>query len=238
MNIVDSCIILLLGLGAVIGFKRGLTKSLAKSLGFILVIILAFILKNPLSEYMYQNLPFFNFWGIFKGVTVLNILLYEIIAFLIILAVLTLILKVVIFATTIFEKILNMTIVLGIPSKILGLVVGLIEYYVIVFVILFVISLPMFEIDFVDSSKFRKPILNNTPILTDLSKGTIEVFNEFTTLKDKYETSTNSKDFNTEALEVFLKYKVITPTSVQKLIDKDKLDINNPDEIINKYKEG
>ena len=61
MNIVDACIILLLGLGFVIGFKRGFTKSIAKSAGFVLVIILAFILKNPLSEYMYQNLPFLSF---------------------------------------------------------------------------------------------------------------------------------------------------------------------------------
>lgn len=120
MNIVDACIILLLGLGFVIGFKRGFTKSIAKSAGFVLVIILAFILKNPLSEYMYQNLPFLSFWGIFKGVTVLNILLYEVIAFLVILALLSIILKMVIFATSIFEKILNMTIILGIPSKILG----------------------------------------------------------------------------------------------------------------------
>lgn len=233
MNIVDACIILLIALGAVIGFKRGLTKSLATSVGFVLVIVLSFIFKNPLSEYMYQNLPFFSFWGIFKGVTVLNILLYEVIAFLIILAILSIILKVVIFATSIFEKILNMTIILGIPSKILGLAVGVIEYYVIVFVILFVISLPMFEIDFVNDSKFRKPILTNTPILTDLSKGTIDVFNEFSDLTEKYEKSTNSKDFNTEALEVFLKYKVITPSSAKSLIDKGKLDVNDPDSLFN-----
>lgn len=238
MNIVDACIILLLALGFVIGFKRGFTKSIAKSAGFVLVIILAFILKNPLSEYMYQNLPFLSFWGIFKGVTVLNILLYEVIAFLVILALLSIILKMVIFATSIFEKILNMTIILGIPSKILGAVVGLIEYYVIVFVILFVVSLPMFEIDFVADSKLKMPILSNTPILTDLSKGTINVFNEFSDLTEKYKTSTNSKEFNTEALDVFLKYKVITVDSAQKLIDKGKLDVDNPSGLLDKYREG
>ena len=149
MNIVDACIILLLGLGAVLGFKRGLTKQIAKGLGFIVIIILAFILKNPLSEIMYQNLPFFDFGGFLKGITVVNILLYEVLAFLIVLAILGILLKVVVFATSIFEKILNFTIILGIPSKILGLVAGIIEYYVIIFCILFVVSLPMFDIDFV-----------------------------------------------------------------------------------------
>ena len=236
MNIVDVFIILLLGLGAVLGFKRGFTKSLATSVGFVAVIILAFILKNPLSELMYQNLPFFNFWGIFKGVTVLNILLYEIIAFLIILSILTVILKLIIFATSIFEKILNFTVVLGIPSKLLGIIVGIVEYYVITFVILFVISLPIFNIDFIEGSKWRKPILNNTPILTDISKNTINVFNEFSSLKEKYEKSTSAKEFNKEALDIFLKYNVITPTSANKLIEKGKIEVDK--NIIQKYMEG
>lgn len=236
MNIVDVFIILLLGLGAVLGFKRGFTKSLATSVGFVAVIILAFILKNPLSELMYQNLPFFNFWGIFKGVTVLNILLYEIIAFLIILSILTVILKLIIFATSIFEKILTFTVVLGIPSKLLGIIVGIVEYYVITFVILFVISLPIFNIDFIEGSKWRKPILNNTPILTDISKNTINVFNEFSSLKEKYEKSTSAKEFNKEALDIFLKYNVITPTSANKLIEKGKIEVDK--NVIQKYMEG
>lgn len=238
MNIVDICILLLLGMGAVLGFKRGFTKSLATSVGFILVIILAFAFKNPVSEFMYQNFPFFNFWGIFKGVTVLNILLYEVIAFLIVLSILTVILKVVIFATSIFEKILNFTIILGIPSKILGMIVGIIEYYVITFVVLFVISLPIFHFDFIEGSKWRNPILNNTPILTSISKETIQVFNEFNGLTEKYKSSTNSKEFNKEALEVFLKYNVITPDSVNKLVEKGKLDIEGVKIIVDKYREG
>lgn len=236
MNIIDACIILLLGLGAVLGFKRGLTKSLATGVGFVAVIILAFILKNPLSELMYQNLPFFEFFGVFKGVTVLNILLYEVVAFLVVLSILSLILKLVIFATSVFEKLLNMTIILGIPSKILGMVVGVIEYYVIVFVILFVISLPMINYDFINESKWKDQILNNTPILTDISKDTINVYNDFYALKTKYESETSNKEFNKEALDLFLKYKVVSVDSVNKLIDKGKLNIDDVDTILDKYK--
>ena len=238
LNIIDACVLVLLGLGAVLGFKRGFTKTLATSVGFVLIIILAFLLKNPVSEFMYQNFPFFNFWGIFKGVTVLNILLYEVIAFLIILSILSIILKVVIFATSVFEKILNITIILGIPSKILGMLVGIIEYYVISFVILFVISLPIFNLEFIEGSKWRLPILNNTPILTDLSKETIQVFEEFSNLNEKYKDSKNAEEFNKEALEVFLKYKVITPESASKLNEKRKLKIEDITTIIEKYREG
>ena len=75
MNIVDVVIILVLLMGAVIGFKRGLTGSLVNFLGFIVVIAAAYLLKNPVSALMYKFLPFFSFGGVIKGVTVLNIAL-------------------------------------------------------------------------------------------------------------------------------------------------------------------
>ena len=89
MNIVDAIIILIILMGAVIGFKNGVIRQTVSLVGFLLVIILAFLLKNPLSLWMYEHLPFFNFWGILKGVTVINILLYEVIAFLILVAIFT-----------------------------------------------------------------------------------------------------------------------------------------------------
>ena len=69
---------------------------------------------------MYEKLPFFNFGGIFKGVTVLNILIYELIAFFVVLAVLFVLLRIFTFFSFMIEKILDLTIILGIPSKILG----------------------------------------------------------------------------------------------------------------------
>lgn len=238
MNIIDAAILVLLALGAVLGFKRGLTKQLAMGAGGIAIFILAFIFKTPVSEFLYQKLPFFDFWGIFKGVSALNILLYEIIAFLIVLAGLSIVLKVIIAATSLFEKLLNATIVLGIPSKILGMIVGIVEYYVIVFGILFVISLPIIDFDFIDESKWKDKILENTPILTPLSNDTTLVFEEFVELKDKYsEDATSSNEFNLEAIDLFLKYNVIDVESVNGLIEQGKLDIDGIEDILEKYSE-
>ena len=83
ISIVDSIILILLLFGAIIGFKTGVIKSAVSVLGTILIIYLAFVLKNPISEFMYLHLPFFNFSGDLAGVTVLNILIYEGLAFLI-----------------------------------------------------------------------------------------------------------------------------------------------------------
>lgn len=236
MNIVDVMILCLIAFGALLGFKRGLTKELATFLGFIIVIVLAFVLKNPLSIILYEHLPFFDFFGIFKGVSILNILLYEVIAFLILLLLFTGILKLILVITGIFEKILSITIILGIPSKIAGMIIGAVEYFVYTFVILFIISLPLFNFDWIQESKLRKDILNHTPVLTDLSKETIQVFHEFADLKEKYQTDTNPNSFNLEALDVFLKYNVVTVESVDKLVQNGKLKIDDIESVLIKYR--
>ena len=90
MNIVDVIILLFLGLGAVTGFIRGFFKQTVISVGTILVIVLSFILKNPLSMILYENLPFFKMGGL----TSLNILLYETFAFIICVAILSIVLAI------------------------------------------------------------------------------------------------------------------------------------------------
>ncbi|HKM40677.1 MAG TPA: CvpA family protein, partial [Patescibacteria group bacterium] len=164
MNIIDIGIVIFILFGAVIGFKRGFTKQLIKTVGSILVIIIAFKLKNPVSKILYQTLPFFKFAGVFKGVTTLNILLYEFIAFLLVVSVLGILLRVLLLASSIFETILNVTIVLGIPSKILGMIVGMIQHYAIAFIVLYLLSIPTFDFEPLNTSKYKGPILNNTPV--------------------------------------------------------------------------
>lgn len=239
MEIVDIIILIIILFGAVIGFKRGFTRSLVSALGFIVIAILAFFLKNPLSVLLYENLPFFKFGGILKGVTVLNIALYELLAFVIILAILGVALKILMVATSVFEKLLKMTIILGIPSKIMGAVVGAVEAFVIVFIALYVVSLPIFNISFVENSKWKNQILNNTPVLSAFSKKTMGVVNEFAGIKEKYEDNNkNAEEFNKEVLDLFLKYDVVKVSSIDKLVEKGKLQINNIEEILMKYREG
>ena len=94
MNVVDIVILIFLAFGALIGFKRGFTHELVSLVGIFVIIILSYILKNPVSVFFYNNLPFINFGGIFKDITVINILVYEIIAFFMIFALLTLVFNV------------------------------------------------------------------------------------------------------------------------------------------------
>lgn len=237
MNIIDVLIIVFLLFGGYIGFKRGFTKQLLSSLGLILVVIISFIFKNPVSTYMYENLPFFKFGGIFKGVTVLNILVYEVIAFFLVLAILLIILRILIFISGIFETFLKMTIILGIPSKILGAILGIVENLIIVFLLLYVFTLPIFGLEGVNESKIGQTILKNTPYFSKQIDKSVSIAYEFIDLKDKYEKATNPNDFNLETLDLLLKRNIITISSVDKLIEKDKLEIKNIETVLEKYRE-
>ena len=97
MNVVDIIIVVLLVFGALAGFKAGVIKKTADFVGTFLIVILSFYLKNYLSVFMYENLPFFHFGGFIKGIDVINILLYEVIAFIIVFIVLLFVLMFVTF---------------------------------------------------------------------------------------------------------------------------------------------
>ena len=237
LNIIDIIIILLIISGACLGFKRGLTKEVVCFAKFALSIIIAFLLKNPLSKLMYEHLPFFDFGGIFKGVSAINIILYEFIAFLLVLGIIMVIFRILLLATTIFEKILNTTIILSFPSKILGMIVGIIHYYLITFILLFVFTLPVFKFDdLMTDSKLREPIITKTPVLSDLVDDTVNIINEFNELGVKYKKETDSNQFNLDTIDLFLKYDIITVEAIETLNEKDKLQIDRLEEVLEKYR--
>lgn len=226
MNVVDVIIIALLILGGVAGFKAGVIKKLTDFIGMFVVIILAFYLKNYISVIMYENLPFFNFFGLINGIDALNILLYEVMAFLVIFIALLFVLKVVLMLTGLVEKILKATVILSIPSKLLGIVVGVIEMYVYLFLILVIVSLPIFDSSFLKNSKMNNFILNNTPVLSSVSEEIIDIYGDVYNIIDNRKNKTNEQ-LNEEILRLLIDKKVVTKESAKKLVDKNKIHIND-----------
>ena len=234
LNIVDVIIILIILLGGLVGFKEGAIKKLTSIIGLIAVVILSFMLKNYLSVFFYENLPFFNLWGIFKGIQVLNIVFYELLAFAIISSVLTLIYRVVLGITGIIENILKATVILSIPSKILGFFIGLFEYYIWIYLFLFILTLPVFNIKDIYESKTAMFMITKTPILSKYTGKTVDIYNDLYSIIDNRESKTNEQ-VNEEAMELMLKHDIITPESAQKLIERNKVIVND-DSFIDKYK--
>ena len=236
MNIIDIAVVLIILAFGLVGARRGFFKQVVTTVGFIIVVVLAFYLKNPLAELLSDICPFFKFGGKLSGATSLNIIMYNTIAFLIVVIILEAILNVLIKITGIIEKILKFTIILGIPSKILGFIVGVIEGFVIAFIALFFLKQPAFNIDIVNDSKITPTILSSTPILSNVSNGMVNAINDIFELVGDYSNKElDSNTLNLKSIDIMLEHKVITKEYVRKLIDNKKITVSGIDSVLNKY---
>lgn len=235
LNIVDILILILLLIYTVKGFKNGAIKELVTFVGGLAVIVIAYMLKNPISIFMYENMPFMNFGGILSGISVLNIIVYELLAFLLVAGLLLFIYKLIISFTNIIETILKATVILEIPSKIIGLIVGFIEGVVVVFILLFVMMQFNVTRNYIRESKLSENILTKTPILGNATSAVYNSLQEIYTLADTYKDSPNRDQVNLEALDILLKYKLIDTNNARVLVDTGKLTMPGVEDVINKY---
>lgn len=157
--VLSIIIIMFILLGTVVGIKRGFLYQLIKMLSNIIVFVVAILLKNPVADILINNFDIIN---IDKSI---SIIFYRAISFILICFILKLVILLVLKITRVLEKVLEATIVLAIPSKILGGVLGFIEYYIYAFIILLVLSIPVFNID-VYKSDVAKFILKETPLVS------------------------------------------------------------------------
>ncbi len=232
MNFVDIIVIAILILSVLNGFRKGVINSIMSFISTLLVFIIAFYLKNPISLLLYNYLPFFNLGGIFEGVTAYNILIFEGISYLITISLLSIILGVVAKVTGVISKIINNTIVVGIPSRILGLLVGALQGFIFAFIIVFIFSLINVTSVKVKESKYGNMMLQNTPILSHIVKDTSDSISE---IIDIIRSNKNTEEANYQALKVLLEHEIISPESAKKLFDQGKLNIEGATELISKY---
>lgn len=237
MNILDIVIALVLIMSAIIGFKRGAIKEVVSLVGIIIVFILAFSLKGVLGNVLCKWLPFFNFAGNLEGVTVLNILLYQLIAFLIIYSLLFSVYMIVVKISGIVQKIVHMTVILWLPSKLIGAVVAFITGYVMAFVVLLALLIPLKDTDIFKNSKFANYIVYDTPILASSSENISTSINEIYELGEDLSKGDISKnEANVKTMDILLKYKVVSAETARELVVLDKLDgISGLDKVIEKY---
>ena len=235
VSIVDVIIILLILMGAIVGFKNGAIKEGTKFIGVFVVIIISFILKDKLMVILYENLPFFDFFGLIKGIDAINVLFYQLVSFLVIFVALMFVLKVLIVVTGIIEWLLKMTVFLSIPSKILGILVGALEYYVYLFIVLYILNMPIFGLTLVNESKLGTAMLENTPILSDMVDDTVEVYSDVWTVIRNREGLTN-KEVNTYVLATLLDNELITIESARELVESNYIIIED-NSILDKYNE-
>lgn len=237
MTIVDSILILFLLLGAVLGFKKGAIKSLVVLIGTLILVVVSYYLKNPIAELLLDYCPFIKFGGNWTGLVTLNILLYEAIAYVLVFVVLSSILSLLVKVSGILEKILAATIILGIPSKIIGAVLGFLEALVFSFIILFVLLQFNMTSEMVSDSSVARSIIDKTPIIGHMVNDTYKAIQDINKLQEKYKNDSNKDAYNAEILTIMLEYKVVTPEVTQKLIIDKKLNFAGVQNVLDSYKE-
>ena len=237
MNIFDVAIILVILMFGVIGFKKGVIKTSVSLVGLILVFIISFLLKGYIGNVLCKYLPFFNFTGKLKGLVNLNILMYQLIGFFLIYSILFFLYIVLLRMSSIAQKLLNMTVVLLLPSKIAGAIIAIIEGYIVMFVVLLTLYIPLSGNNVFDESKVVNKMLYNTPILSDSSRNITTSIDEIYNLGNKIENNEiSTNDANLESLNIMLKHKIVSKKTVEQLIVLDKLKtVHDTDKVLNKY---
>ena len=234
MNIVDYIIIIILVLCAFKGFKQGMLPSIVNFVGTFLVFIIAFYVKQPISTLMYENLPFLDFAGIFKGIIGVNILFYEVIAYGLTIVLLAIIFGIVKRISLVFNKILNATIVLTLPNKIIGAIIGIFEGVLFSFILLCIASNVNTTTKYVNESKYSGIILNNIPILNSVTSNLTD------SSKEIYDTIINNENdknkANLETIDILMKHNILSYESATKLVNDKKLNIDGVNQVIEKYR--
>ncbi len=236
IGIVDAFIIGIILIFGVGGLKNGFFKQTVITIGTILLFVVSYYLKDFVADFLSYNLPFFDFGGDMMGLVSLNIIMYQLIGFILVFVVLSVIFGIIVKITGIFEKILKFTIILGIPSKILGFLLGLVEGYVVVFIALFFLHQPIVDVKVLGDSKFMDPILSSSFVLSNVVSDTNDVIDEVYVLVDDYLKDKDVHKFNVKSIDTMLKYKVIDVDYMDKLIEKDKINIPGITMVVDKYR--
>ena len=212
---IDIIIVILIILGTYLGARKGLLKSLVGLVGLIAIIIISYSLRIPLANFLIDKLPFFEFSGALSGLTALNILFYNIIAFIIIFVLLYCILNVILSLTGFIDTLLKFTVIWVIPSKIGGALIGFLEAWLFIFLALFILVQFNFSTSYVTDSKISNFILDHTPVIGNYLGGAKEAAKSIYDSVQKY---TNGEIESTKDLNV----AIINSEIISGLLTKDK----------------
>ena len=237
MNIFDIGIILLLIMFIIVGFKNGVIKELFSLVGIIIVFYLAFLLMGYLGNIFCLVFPFFDFYGTLKGITALNLLLYQAIAFILIFGILLSLYALVLKISKVLQKIVNMTIILWLPSKILGALVGLCSGIIFLYVIFVILIIPIGNYSIYTDSVLVDKIVYNTPVISKSTEKFTKTSFEIANLKNRVvnkEISVN--DTNLKTIEIMLDNNITNRKTIERLIKLNKLkNVNNINSVLNNY---
>ena len=224
MSILDIIIVLIILMFGAVGFKKGVIKEGVSLIGTVLVFIISYMFKGVIGNELCKFLPFFEFSGKLEGLVSLNIIIYQLVGFFILFSVLFIAYHIIMFVGKVLQKIIDVTLILTIPSKLAGGVVGLIKGYLIMMIVLLVLVIPLKNSEICKDSILMDLMLYKTPIVSNYTSDITNSVSEVSDLVIKINKNQISVDeANIEIIKSTLKYKVIDKHTLEQIIVLDKL---------------
>ena len=220
--IINVLIILILLADVIAGYKKGFLEHTIKFVRILVSMVGAYLLKGPLSTYMYTNLPFFDLDGLFDGVTSINILIYELIAFFVVFIVIFIIVTVISDILKLEERLLRIVSIIGVPNKIMGAIIGVCKSFILLY---FGLSLFFVGANFMkwDTGVSLGNYIVEFPILKNTFGSILDSFDEITALAVEYEDIQDKEELNNKSIDILLKYDIITEENLELLIESGKV---------------
>ncbi len=237
LNILDIGVVMILLMFFIVGVKNGFIKEAFSLVGTVLIFLIAFYFKGFVGNIMCIGFPFFRFSGVIEGMSSINILLYQIIAFMFLFCALLTVYIIILNISEVLQKVVNMTIILIPISKILGGFVSLVKGYIIMFAVFLLLMIPLKNEDMFKNSKLVNGMLEHTPVLSSATGNVTKVIGEVYSLGNKVSNNKlSSNDANVQTIDLMLKYNIVDEDTVKELVRKNKLDnVEGIDKVLEKY---
>ena len=233
MNFIDIGIILIFIMFLIVGIKRGVIKEAVSLVAIILVFVLSFSLKGIIGNILCVLLPFLDL----DGFVTLNIFFYQLVAFILVFCILMSVYEASLRVSKFLQKVVNATIILWLPSKILGGVVSFIKGYLVLFIVFIFLMIPFGNFPIFKESKIVSFMLYQTPVLSGYASNFTTPVKEAVSFMSKVSNGKmDVNDANLQALDLMLKYHVVDKSTIESLMEVNKLDdVKNINSVLNKY---
>ena len=203
----------------VLGFKKGILKEIVSFIGTIIIFIISYQLKGIVGNFLCIIFPFY-----IKDLVTVNIMFYQIIAFILTFGILSFLFNLFINLTKTIDNLLDKIKLLNIPLRILGAIISVFKMYLTVFILLLLVMIPFRNTSIVKKSLLTERIVYETPILSKGSKEVIFVLEEIIILdRDIAKGKITINEGNLKILDLLLKYNMIDKDTVIDLYNKDKI---------------
>ncbi len=241
MNLFDVILIIIMLAFVAEGFRRGFFGEIALVITVIVVTYVSFTFMNPLGRIFFQYLPILSLHLVGVEIAALNILFYQVIAFLVIAIVTYIAINMILSLTGLLTKITGLKNVLKIPLKILGGITGLVTGYIFIFLVLFAFSIPLAKVDLYRDSVLKDKFLDNKLLVIDSFANIRDCIDDVYNLTEKIdkdkESLKHSDQYNVEAIDIMLQHKLVTIDVMDELVRSNRIhSYKELDKLLNKYR--